>query len=436
MRFSEWPLKPELLRALDEMGVVEPMPIQALAIPRILDGHDVMAKAETGTGKTLAFGVPLLQSVDAQRVAVQALILAPTRELAQQVAGVLETLGRHLRITVGLVVGGVKVREQVLAVSRGCQVVVGTPGRVLDLLRSRYLNLGWVEWLVLDEADRMLDMGFIDDVRKIMEQVPGERHTVMCSATFPAPLARLARQHMRAPEELATSRGLTTVAQIAQSYVRVSTRGKLIALQGLLERDPSHTYLVFCNTKREVVRVDRELWARGYNVMAIQGDMEQSLRFKVLEAYRAGGVRALIATDVASRGLDIDHIDHVINFDMPDEPEDYLHRIGRTGRAGRSGVVISLVTPESRRDLERIRSRTGWDIRENPWQPPPGGDDRPTEPPRRHRGRGGPQGVRPADGRRHFGTRQAESRGPAPGGNERRRRRRGGGGGGRGTGAY
>ncbi|HZN60257.1 MAG TPA: DEAD/DEAH box helicase, partial [Planctomycetota bacterium] len=331
--FAEYQIAPDVLEALAKMGIETPTPIQAACIPAILEGRDVIGKAETGTGKTIGFGAPLVGRIDTNRVAVQALVLTPTRELAQQVAGVLELLGAGRGLGVALVVGGVHASEQVLKLRSGSQVVVGTPGRVLDFLRDRTLSLVWCETLVLDEADRMLDMGFIDDVSAIIEKTPPERQTLLFSATVPVEIQKLMRRYMRNPETHSTSQGLSTVAEIRQLYVECEFPRKFKVLQKLLDANADGTVIIFTNTRRQAIDLDRMLWGHGYSAGALHGEQEQDVRFKILESFRKGEVRILVATDVASRGLDIVEVSCVINYEIPDEAESYVHRIGRTGRA-------------------------------------------------------------------------------------------------------
>ncbi len=363
MTFKDLPLSEATLQRLDELGFVTPTPIQEQALPSALQGRDVLGKAETGTGKTLAFALPVIQRICTERISVQALVLAPTRELARQVAGAFEDFSESHGFSVATLVGGEPLAPQVMALRRGAQVVVGTPGRILDLIGQRVLTLGWVEVAVLDEADRMLDMGFSEDVGKILKQTLSERQTLLFSATFPPQLKRLADTHMRDPIEIETARGLATVSAITQTYVRVASFDKQRLLRHILDISDAAS-IVFLNTKRDTDRIGRDLWNRGYQAATLHGDYPQETRDRVLTKFRNEEIRVLVATDVAQRGLDIDSVESVINFNIPKDPEDYVHRIGRTGRAGRSGVVMSLVARAERADFERICSRTGWDIRE------------------------------------------------------------------------
>jgi ATP-dependent RNA helicase DeaD len=350
-------LRPEVKAALDALGFTHPTPIQARAVPVALLGRDVLGKAQTGTGKTLAFGLPLIERIDPTRRAAQALVLLPTRELAQQVAEHLEAVAGSRGLKVALVVGGEKLRLQLPRIP-GSQIVVGTPGRVLDLLKERRLFVEWAEIFVLDEFDRMLDMGFIDDVQKIAAFLPGVRQTMLFSATIPDAIRRLAAKFLRDPVEIQIETGMKTAEKAEQRALRVRREERLEILLRMLARDvaedPDRTVLVFANTRISVAELDRELWGRGLPAAALSGDFEQTKRFAVMDGFREKRIRILVATDVASRGLDVDHVGHVINYDVPLEPEDYIHRIGRTARAGRTGLVTTLVAPHQLRAFQRI----------------------------------------------------------------------------------
>ena len=347
--FREWGLAPEILAKIEEMGIHRPTPIQALTIGPLLEGRDVIAKAETGTGKTLAFGAPLMSRVEAARATVLCLVLCPTRELSEQVHGVLTELGRARGLRVALIVGGEEMGPQVEALQAGAQVVVGTPGRVLDLMGQGFLSFPWAEFAVLDEADKMLEIGFLDDVKRILRAMPDERQTMLFSATFPPELMRLAREHTRDPVEVATALGLATVDTISQYFVEVSEEGRVRELARLIETsDDDDIFLVFGDRRTDVDRLLRRMERLRFPIKALHGGYDQAARFRVMGAFRAGEVKALLATDVASRGLDVEHVTHVVNFGVPRDVEDYTHRIGRTGRAGRRGIAITFVTPASR----------------------------------------------------------------------------------------
>jgi len=405
-RFEEFGLAPDVLQALGRMGIQRATPIQDLVIEPILAGRDVIGKAETGTGKTIGFGAPLAGRIDTQRVSVQALVLTPTRELAQQVAGVIEELGVGRKLGVVLLVGGVHASGQVLKLRSGSQVAVGTPGRVLEFLRDRTLSLVWCETVVLDEADRMLDMGFIDDVSAILDRIPAERQTLLFSATIPPEVKKLSRRYMRDPETHSTTLGLSTVREIRQQYQEVEFRDKFRVLRGILDENPDDTCIIFCNTRRQVIDLDRMLWGHGYVAGGLHGEHEQEVRFRVLEAFRRREIKTLVATDVASRGLDIDNIARIINYEVPDEPEGYVHRIGRTGRALKSGIAITLVARKEMRDWEKITRATGFSM-ERIGPPARGGPEKKRS--RRgsredRRGRGGRGGTR-STGSRSTGSR-------------------------------
>ncbi len=380
--FRELALADDVQQAIAAMGIERPTPIQALAIPHVLAGRDVIAKAETGTGKTLAFGAPMMSRIDAGRASVLGLVLTPTRELAQQVADVLARLGAPRGLKVALIVGGDPMHPQVDALKAGAQVVVGTPGRVLDLYKQRFLSFPWTEYAVLDEADEMLEIGFIDDVREILSYLPEERQTLLFSATFPPELLSLAREGTRNPIEVATAKGIATVQTIAQSWIRVEDSDRALALIRLIERsEPDDVFLVFCDRRTDVDQLMRRLDRLPYGIKALHGGYDQAARFRVMSAFRTGEVKALVATDVASRGLDVAHVTHVVNFHVPREVTDYTHRIGRTGRAGRSGKAITLVGPREARHWQELESRMTWKVEEEPM--PRGG--RPAHPPRSSR---------------------------------------------------
>ena len=363
--FKDFPISPETLTVLDELGFHHPTPIQEQALPHGLAGKDVMGKARTGTGKTLAFGIPIIERIDPTRVSAQALVLCPTRELAQQVAEHLEAVAEGRGIKVALLVGGEKVRFQRVRIP-GRQLVVGTPGRILDLLGERLLHLEWAECLVLDEFDRMLDMGFIDDVTKIIDFLPTDRQTMLFSATVPPEISKLTHRFLNEPIVVEVESGLQTAEGAVQRALRVSEAGRLDVLLELVRQDlatEEDTVLIFCNTRWAVAELDRELWGHNLPAASLSGDLEQSRRFAVMDGFRERRIRVLVATDVASRGLDVDHVAHVINFDVPQEVEDYVHRIGRTARAGRKGRVTTLVIPKQRREMGRILERLGEDVR-------------------------------------------------------------------------
>ncbi len=362
--FEALGLGPELLRALDEMGYQRPTEIQDAVIPRLREGRDVMGQAQTGTGKTAAFGIPIVESVDPTSPMVQALVLAPTRELALQITAELRALARFRPIAVATIYGGSSMRDQVNALADGAQIVVGTPGRILDHMGRGTLHLDRVRWLVLDEADRMLDMGFMPDVERIVRRVPRNRQTALFSATMPLVIRRLASRYMRAPELIAVKPEEPTVSQVEQVYYEVAERDKLAGLCHVLDTEEPAQAIIFCHTQVTVDRLTRDLRRARYKADAIHGGLSQSQREKILQDFRAGQLHLLVATNVASRGLDIPEVSHVINFDIPEDAETYVHRIGRTARAGREGKAITFVAEWDAEAWAEIRKLTGQAIRE------------------------------------------------------------------------
>jgi ATP-dependent RNA helicase DeaD len=353
--FDEFAFLPEIKGAIAAMGITKPTPIQRLAIQPVLDGRDVIAKAETGTGKTLAFGAPMMSMIEHGRRSIAGLVLVPTRELATQVYGVLSALGTARGVKVALIVGGEPMDEQLKAVQGGAQVVVGTPGRILDLMQRRIISFPWTAFTVLDEADVMLEIGFLDDVRKILAATPPERQTLLFSATFPPALLELARENTRDPVEVATASGLKAVDTVDQSWMRVGEEDAHVVLMRIVERSrPDDVFLVFCSKRTDVDRLSRRIQALRARVAAFHGGYEQESRSRILNAFRSGEIKVLLATDVASRGLDVARVTHVINWSVPRNSAIYTHRIGRTGRAGREGRSITFVRPIELRKWRRI----------------------------------------------------------------------------------
>ncbi|MEM7026145.1 MAG: DEAD/DEAH box helicase [Pseudomonadota bacterium] len=354
-----------LLRALRSEGYNTPTPIQTRAIPALLEGKDMLGIAQTGTGKTAAFALPLLQQLAARRQGAgprrtRTLVLAPTRELALQIHDSFKTYGRHLGLRHAVVFGGVGHQPQIKALARGVDTLVATPGRLMDLMEQGHLRLDRVGFLVLDEADRMLDMGFIRDVRKIVAALPAERQSLLFSATMPAEVERLAADMLNEPSRVEVSPKVVTVDRIEQRVLFVEARKKRSVLANLL-RDPALArVLVFTRTKHGANRVSADLAKAGFESAAIHGNKSQQARQRALEGFRSGQTRILVATDIAARGIDVDGVSHVINFDLPNEPESYVHRIGRTARAGAAGVAISLCDASERsylRSIERLTRR-------------------------------------------------------------------------------
>ncbi|HWS58933.1 MAG TPA: DEAD/DEAH box helicase [Actinotalea sp.] len=344
-----------LLRAVLDLGFTRPTPIQAAAIPPLLAGRDLTGVAQTGTGKTAAFGLPLLAAVDPGLGQVQALVLTPTRELAMQVAEALESFAVNLPgLGIVAVYGGSPFLPQQRALARGAQVVVGTPGRVMDHLDRHTLRFDAMRFVVLDEADEMLRMGFAEDVDTILSQAPSPRQVALFSATMPPPIVRVANAHLQDPVQIATSRQSSTVTNVTQRYAVVPFRHKIGALTRVLATSQADAAIVFCRTRGAAEEVGTELVARGISAATISGDVAQKDREKIVERLRGGTLDVLVATDVAARGLDVDRVGLVVNFDVPGEPEAYVHRIGRTGRAGRSGIALTFVTPNEQGRLRAI----------------------------------------------------------------------------------
>jgi len=357
--FKDLPLIEPVHLALEDMAHVEPTPIQAALIPHLAAGRDVVGQAQTGTGKTGAFALPILSMLDHELRDPQALILTPTRELAMQVAAAIEKYGSRMEgLKVLAVYGGSDYTHQFRRLNRGVHVVVGTPGRIMDHMRKGALILDDLTTLVLDEADEMLRMGFIDDVEWILEQTPPSRQLALFSATMPPQVRKMARTYLNNPEEITIKSRTSTVENTRQRYILVDERRKVDALGRVLEGETTDGVIVFVRTKTQTVEVADQLIARGFKAAALNGDMIQSLRERTVGRLRKGKLDILVATDVAARGLDIDRLSHVVNFDIPYDPEAYVHRIGRTGRAGRSGEAILLVTAEQRRTLRVIEHAT------------------------------------------------------------------------------
>lgn len=355
--FSSLNLREEILQAIAQLGYTEPTPIQAGMIPLMLTGADVIGQAQTGTGKTAAFALPILHNFTPQKNP-QALILAPTRELALQVANSITEYGKGMRVRVLAVYGGQPYSPQINALRRGVDIVVGAPGRLNDLLERGALHLNEIKTLVLDEADEMLNMGFIEDVEKILSTTPPGRQTALFSATLPARIRALADRFMRDPQAVTIKRATLTLASTEQRCYLVHESDKLSALTRLFETEPIHSALIFARTRAETAALANELVVRGIPAEAIHGDLDQHARERVLGRFRSNQLKVLVATDVAARGLDIENISHVFNYHLPDDAEVYVHRIGRTGRAGKSGVAITLLSPRERRRMREVEALT------------------------------------------------------------------------------
>jgi len=357
--FRDLNLPAPLLATLDEVGYETPTPIQAQAIPHLLEGLDLLGHAPTGTGKTAAFALPLLARLNFQQHKVQVMVLTPTRELAIQVAEAFQRYASGIKgFHVLPIYGGQDYSGQIRQLKRGVHVVVGTPGRVMDHMRKGTLKLDYLQALVLDEADEMLRMGFIDDVEWVLEQIPKERQMALFSATMPREIQRIARRHLRDPQEISIKTKTATAATIRQRYWPVDRMHKLDALTRILEVEPFDALLMFVRTKTATTMLAERLEARGYSAAALNGDMAQKDRERTVERLKKGAVDIVVATDVAARGLDVDRISHVVNYDIPSDTEAYIHRIGRTGRAGRKGEAILFVAPRERRMLSVIENAT------------------------------------------------------------------------------
>ena len=352
--FAALGLSADLLASIQAVGYEEPTPIQARTIPAMQQGRDVIAQAQTGSGKTAAFGFPLVDGVDAAKRAVQALVLCPTRELAIQVAEALHKYGKHRGIETLPIYGGQPYERQFRGLQRGPHIVVGTPGRVMDHMRRDTLRLDDLRFFVLDEADEMLDMGFVDDIEWVMQHAPATRQTALFSATMPPRIAELASRYMREPERISVVGKEMTVSLTKQYAYEVPKVRKVDAVTRILDAELPTAAMVFCRTKMGVDELGEALLARGYPVETLHGDLSQSQRDRVMRRFRAGQADLLIATDVAARGIDVTGISHVINFDVPESAEAYVHRIGRTGRAGKEGIAITLVTPRETRWLRQV----------------------------------------------------------------------------------
>ncbi len=356
--FASLGVSPPISKALDEMGFEEPTPIQAAAIAPLLEGKDLIGQAQTGTGKTAAYGIPLLQGLDPEAQRPQALILAPTRELALQVADEIAKIGKYLRVRELAVCGGHPIERQIRALRVGISVVVGTPGRVMDLIDRHILRLDQIRMFVLDEADEMLDMGFIEDIETIASNLPAERQTVCFCATMPEEILRITERYMRSPVRISIDREEPTPAAIEQGYFEIREMDKVDALTRIIDHEAISRGIVFCRTKRGSDEVASALQARGYLAEAIHGDLNQIQRNRALARFREGQAELLIATDVAARGIDVEGVTHVINYDIAASPDSHVHRIGRTGRAGREGTAFTLIHPREFRQLKLIERAT------------------------------------------------------------------------------
>ena len=358
LTFDDLHIHPSVLQAVKEVGYESPSAIQAATIPAMLAGSDVVGLAQTGTGKTAAFAIPILSKIDTTSRTTQALVLAPTRELALQVAEAFSRYGAHLHVNVLPVYGGSSYGPQLAGLKRGAQIVVGTPGRVIDHLEKGTLDVSHLDYMVLDEADEMLQMGFAEDVERILADTPEYKQVALFSATMPPAIKKITSKYLHDPVEVTVKSKTQTAENITQRYIQVSYPRKMDALTRLLEVEQGDAMIVFVRTKQATEEVAEKLRARGFSAAAINGDIPQAVRERTINSLKDGSLDILVATDVAARGLDVERISHVVNFDIPHDPESYVHRIGRTGRAGRSGTALLFVTPRERHLLKSIERVT------------------------------------------------------------------------------
>lgn len=358
LKFKDLGLNEKILKGIEDMGFEEPSKIQAEIIPIVLDGFDAIGQAQTGTGKTLAFGAPLLSNLEKTNK-IGAIILAPTRELAVQVNDELVRIGKHTKFKILPVYGGQSIDRQIKAIKKGVDIIVGTPGRVLDLIRRGILKLDGIQSLVLDEADEMLNMGFIDDIEEIMQACSEDRHTLLFSATMPPAIKKIAKKYMKSDSKhVSIVKSSVTVSTVDQYYFEIKNKDRFETLCRILDVDEPSTAIIFCKTKRGVDELVESMQTRGYSVEGMHGDMSQNQRSNTLRRFKEDLIDFLVATDVAARGIDVENVTHVINYDLPQDAESYVHRIGRTGRANKKGVAYSLVTPKEYMALKQIQRVT------------------------------------------------------------------------------
>jgi superfamily II DNA/RNA helicase len=413
MSFADLGLSDELLRAVSEAGYDTPTPIQRQAIPSVLMGRDIIGIAQTGTGKTAGFVLPMIDILAQGRARARmprSLILEPTRELAAQVAENFEKYGRHHKLSMALLIGGVQMGDQVKALEKGVDVLIATPGRLMDLFGRGKIMLNGCSLLVIDEADRMLDMGFIPDIEEICTKLPKNRQTLLFSATMPAPIKKLADRFLTDPKSIEVARPAQTNTLIDQRILRVDSRRKREALTDLLHGGDVRNAIVFCNRKTTVRELSQSLKRSGLNVGQIQGDMDQADRIRELDRFKNDEINILVASDVAARGLDIKGVSHIFNYDVPWHPDDYVHRIGRTGRAGKTGIAISLVTSADAESIDNIQKLTGTKIAEMDAKAAPAGargDDQES-------GETRPRAEKPARGRGRKQDKAERDEPPAP----------------------
>lgn len=356
--FQEFHLQDEVIRGIFSMGFEEATPVQTETIPLALGGVDLIGQAQTGTGKTAAFGIPLIEKISVQKPYIQGLVLAPTRELAIQVSEELNKIGHFKGVYTLPIYGGQDINRQIKALNKRPHIIVGTPGRLMDHLRRRTIRLQQIEIVVLDEADEMLSMGFVDDIETILDETPGQRQTLLFSATMPGPIRSLAEKFMKNPTLIKVKTKEMTTPNIQQSYMEVAELQKFEALTRMLDLDAPELAIVFGRTKRRVDELAEALHKRGYSAEGIHGDLSQAKRDNVIRQFKEGTIEVLVATDVAARGLDVSGVTHVYNFDIPQDAESYVHRVGRTGRAGKTGEALTFVTPRERNHLKMIEQST------------------------------------------------------------------------------
>lgn len=356
--FESFGFKNDIMKGIKNAGFKKPSPIQEQAIPKILAGHDIVGQAHTGTGKTAAFGLSLMNMMKTN-CGIETLVITPTRELAMQVSDELFSLGQNANIKTATVYGGQSYSKQLERISKGAQIIIATPGRLLDMLQSKKLKNFNPGFVVLDEADEMLDMGFLDDIKKIFKYLPKERQTLLFSATMPNPIKSLAKTILKNPDFITITKSETTNKDIKQQYYVIEEHERDDAITRLLDSEEPEKSIVFCRMKKEVDRVSTTLTGRGYSAKGLHGDMDQRQREDVIRRFKSGKLDILVATDVAARGLDVTGVSHVFNYHIPFDPESYVHRIGRTGRAGNKGIAITFVTPLEFKELARIRKKVG-----------------------------------------------------------------------------
>lgn len=370
--FKDIGIGSKLEEILNENRITKPTPVQEQAIPELLKGRNIIAQAQTGTGKTLAFMLPIVEMIDENQPFIQALIVTPTRELAIQISNEAKKLKSVKNLNILAAYGGQDVDRQLRKLKSNVHIVIGTPGRLLDHIRRNSINLGKLKILVLDEADEMLNMGFLEDVETIMAQTPKRRQTMLCSATMPKQLLSLSKRFMKDPVQIKVEGSSVTLDQIKQLVIETTDRGKQDALCKAIDEERPFMAIIFCRTKRRVKKLSNDLRARGYNSDEIHGDLSQAKRERVMESFRKMEIQLLVATDVAARGLDIEGITHIFNYDIPEDAESYIHRIGRTGRAGEKGKAISFVADKDRQALSAIEKKIRMTLKKekSSWEKP------------------------------------------------------------------